>query len=311
MVIKYIILGAIQGLSEFLPVSSSGHLVIAQKLLHISQDNISLDIILHLASLTAVLFFCRGDIIAIMRAIFTPLEIPAIYDGDEIDKVLIPHRKGRVRLPSFLTGFTYLLGSWRKSAVRRTDELRGYRNMALFVIYASLVTAIIGFIAKDLFERMFSSILVVAVCLAITGTILFFTKFKIKEANRKAEQLSALDGLWVGLAQGLAIAPGISRSGLTVSSGIFRGLERTLAVRLSFLMAIPAIVGAGLLKIKELQAINIPSGYLLAGFLSAFVFTIVALKLLVTFVQKSKLHYFAYYCWSLSGILFYNILLTK
>ncbi len=276
MAIKYIILGAIQGLTEFLPVSSSGHLVIAQKLLHITQDNISLDIILHLASLTAVLLFCLGDIISIIRAIF-----------------------------SYLVGFCCC-----RRAISETDELSVYRNIALFIIYASFITAIIGFIGKDLFERMFSSILVVAVCLAITGTILFLTKFKIQKANRKAEQLNVFDGLWVGLAQSLAIAPGISRSGLTVSSGVFRGIERALAVRLSFLLAIPAIVGAALFKIKDLGMVSIPAGYLLAGFISAFVFTIVALKLLVAFVQKSRLHYFAYYCWLLSGILLY-LIITK
>ncbi|MEW6009293.1 MAG: undecaprenyl-diphosphate phosphatase [Candidatus Omnitrophota bacterium] len=256
MLIKYIILGAIQGLTEFLPVSSSGHLVISQKLLHISQGNISLDIILHLASLAAVVLFCQKDIIFIVRALFA----------------------------------------------YKNPELKTYKDMALFIIYASLVTAVIGFIGKDLFERMFSSLAMVSVGLAITGAMLFLTKFKIQKANRKIEQLNAFDGLWVGLAQGLAIAPGISRSGSTVSSAIYRGIERSLAVRLSFLLAIPAILGAALFKVRELIMIDIETGYLLAGFLSAFIFTIIALKLLVVFVQRGKLHYFAYYCWFLSVV---------
>ena len=270
MIFRFIILGAVQGLTEFLPVSSSGHLVIFQKLLNIAEGNVSFDIIIHLASLSAVIFFFRYDFLGIFRKLSHLNKNAAVVRVD----------KGEIPEPN-------------------------YPKIILFIFYASLVTAFLGFKFKAGFESLFSSLSSVAIGLVITGIILFLTKFKAEVKAKNQDSLNIWDGLIVGLAQGLSIVPGISRSGATISTGLFLNIERRLAVRLSFLLSIPAILGAAILKIKDLEAVSIAPAYLAASFISAFIFSFLALKLLVLLVEKLKLHYFAYYCWLVAGLIFF------
>ncbi len=270
MIFRFIILGAVQGLTEFLPVSSSGHLVIFQKLLRTAEGNISFDIIVHLASLSAVIFFFRHDFLAMFKKIL------------HLNKKATAIQTGKIEIPE-----------------------PNYPKIILFIFYASLVTGFLGFKFKAGFESLFNSLSSVALGLVITGIILFLTKFKTAVKARTQDKLNIWDGLVVGLAQGLAIAPGVSRSGLTISSGLFMNIERRLAVRLSFLLSIPAILGAAVFKIKDLEAIAIAPVYLVTSFISAFIFSFLALKLLVLLVEKLKLHYFAYYCWLVAGLIFF------
>lgn len=255
--IRYLILGAVQGVSEFLPISSSGHLVIFQKLLQVAEADIGFDIILHLASLLAVLFFFRHEL--------------------------------------FLGLAAMLSGKLNKTQ----------RKLILFVLVASLVTALIGFSFRSFFEKMFTSLDSVAVGLVLTGILLFLSRFKIGQARRNQEKLNIRDGILIGLAQGAAIAPGVSRSAFTISAAIFSGIERSLAVKLSFLLSIPAIIGAVFFKIQGLNSSHIESKLLLAAFFSAFAFSFFSLKILVFIARKARLHYFAYYCWGLAAIIFY------
>lgn len=259
MLFRFFLLGAIQGLTEFLPISSSGHLVILQKILGVAEADIGFDIMVHIASLAALFIFCRRDLIFIMRSLVMP----------------------------------------------KLDELASYRKIALFILYASIVTAVIGFTFKDFFQRAFSSLTAVAVGLFITGTVVFLTRVKL--GSRPKEKINFWDGLFVGLAQGASILPGLSRSGLSISVGLFRGIERNLAVRLSFLLAIPAIIGAAIFKMKDIAHMTLPLPYLSIAFFSSFIFSFLALKILVGLVRKSKLHYFAYYCWALSAVIFYSL----
>lgn len=270
MIFRFFLLGAVQGLTEFLPVSSSGHLVIFQKLLNIAEGNVSFDIIIHLASLSAVLFFFRHDFLAIFRKL-------SCSDGKAM---AVTANKGEIPQPN-------------------------YPKIIIFIFCASLVTALIGFKFKERFESLFSSLGFVVLGLVITGIILFLTKFKADVKAKNQDKLNIWDGLIVGLAQSLAIAPGISRSGLTISAGLFMNIERRLAVRLSFLLSIPAILGAAIFKIKDLEAVTIAPAYLIASFISAFIFSFLALKLLVLLVEKLKLHYFAYYCWLVAALVFF------
>lgn len=257
MFFRYIILGAVQGISEFLPISSSGHLVLFQKLLQVAEADIGFDITVHLASLLAVLFFFRHAILS--------------------------------NLTAMLSG--------------KLSQIQ--RKLILFVLAASLVTALIGFSFKSLFEEMFASLVAVAVGLVLTGALLFLSRFKIGSAGRNQEKLNIRDGILVGLAQGTAIAPGVSRSGLTICAAIFSGIERKVAVKLSFLLSIPAIIGAALFKMDTLNSAHIEPKFLLAAFFSAFVVSFFSLKVLVFIAQKAKLHYFAYYCWGLAILIFY------
>lgn len=257
MLIRFIILGAVQGLTEFLPVSSSGHLVIFQKLFSIAEGDVGFDIIVHLASLCALIIFFRKDI----KAVFL-------------------------------------------NPVKDKSKAASTFKVLIFIILASFVTGVIGFTFKETFESLFTSLKGVAIGLALTAGVLFLTRFKIYNAVRLEDKLKIRDGLIVGLAQAIAIVPGISRSGLTISAAIFSGIERNLAVRLSFLLSIPAIAGAALLKIKHLNAQGIAFEFLFFAFISAFIFSFLSLKLLVNMVKNYKLHYFAYYCLLVSLIIF-------
>jgi undecaprenyl-diphosphatase len=269
MIHRFFILGAIQGLTEFLPISSSGHLVIFQKILHIAEGDVGFDIIVHLASLAAVIFFFKKELASLLRS-----------------------------------ALSYAVNVLANKTFKPDSQNKNNLKVILFIFYATLVTGIIGFVFKDLFEKLFSSIKAVSLSLAITGAVLFMTRFKLTSKNRHEDKLGVWDGLVVGFAQGLAIVPGLSRSGLTICAGIFSGIERALAVRLSFLLSIPAIIAAAVFKIKDLNSSNIPLGYLFIAFISAFIFAFASLKILLVVVQKCKLHYFAYYCWLLSIIVF-------
>jgi undecaprenyl-diphosphatase len=260
MFIRYIILGAVQGLTEFLPVSSSGHLVILQRLFQVAVGDVGFVIIVHLASLAAVLFFLRHELASLVRFIFLPA----------------PNRA--------------------KS---------GEAKLLVFIFSATLITTLLGFAFKNWLEGLFSSTRAVIIGLAFSGGLLFLTKFKIKTATRQQEKLNIWDAILVGLMQAIAIIPGVSRSGSTISSAILKNIDRQLAVKLSFLLSIPAILGVAVFKIKELNAAHINPANLAASFISAFVFSFLALQFLVSVTQRAKLHYFAYYCWLLSALVFY------
>jgi undecaprenyl-diphosphatase len=233
--IKYIFLGTIQGLTEFFPVSSSGHLVILQKLFGFSQDYLALTVVLHLGTCCSLGVFFFRDILALIR-----------------------NRK------------------W------------------LFLIFlVTLITGIIGLSAKDFFARLFTSPLAVAVALIVTAIILFCTKF----ARCRRDNLTVKDALLLGLAQGIAIIPGISRSGITVSTLLFRGIDRKISFTFSFLAAIPAIFGAAILEAKEIGlAWQQEAASFALGFVFSFLAGLFALYALKSVVTKAKLHYFSYYC---------------
>lgn len=243
-----IFLGIIQGLTEFIPISSSAHLVIFQEILGIKEHQVFFDIVLHLGTLFAVIIYFYKDIINIIR-------------------------------------FTR----------------EGSRMLALLFI-GTIPAGVAGIFLKDFIETIFSSPVSVSVLLAITGIVLYATKYIKKDTT---ENISILDALIIGFAQMFAIAPGLSRSGMTISTGIFRGIERKRCARFSLLLSIPAITGALVVKsgdIKELNSLNIFN--ILLGFLSAFLVGYIAIKVLVKVLEKAKFYIFAYYCWIVGGITF-------
>jgi len=253
--VQALILGLIQGLTEFLPVSSSGHLVLAQRLLGLREPVLTFDIALHLGTLVAVIIFFRRDIAGIVQGI---------------------------------------LG--------RGPERTSYTWLLVLLILGSVPTAAVGLLFKDTFEAMFASVLAVGVSLLITGALLLAAGLAGRP-RRDLEKMRSWHALLIGLAQGLAITPGISRSGSTISVALLLGLERELAVRFSFLLSIPAILGA-----VALQVLDLPGGTGLAwtplvlGGLVAGVSGWLALKLLLGLVRQGRIHWFAYYCLAL-GIL--------
>ena len=258
-----IILGVIQGLTEFLPVSSSGHLVIFQKFLNINESEILFDVTLHMGTLLAVLIFFRNDLKEMIRETFD-----------------------------------YLSGCLHKKEILTSIKEKPHAMLALWVIIGTIPTGIIGLTFQHQLESMFNEPRRAAWMLIITGIILAITKI-LPASYTKRNKVGFITALAVGIAQGLAVTPGISRSGSTIVCGMICGMDRELAGRFSFLLSIPAIMGAMVLQLasKDLGSINfIP---MIIGFASAAIIGFLALKILMAMVKKGNLSWFAPYCWAI------------
>jgi undecaprenyl-diphosphatase len=245
-------LGALQGLTEFLPVSSSGHLALAEAALGLDAPEwIAFDVAVHVATLAAVVVAFRKEI----REVLTTNRrlIPMLVAGS---------------VPAGVVGI--LLG----------DEIKALRGMPLAIAAGFALTAVLlvaGERAAGRFARKHGE--------AFAGT------------GRPLEAVGFADALVVGLLQAVAIVPGVSRSGSTISAGMLRGVDRRAAVAFSFLLSVPAILGAAVLEARQIGGFAAGSAWpLAAGFLAAFVTGLVALKLLVIAVERAKLRYFAAYC---------------
>ena len=247
------VLGILQGLTEFLPVSSSGHLVLLQSVLPgFREPGVLFHVTVHLATLCAVLLYFRRDVAALAGAAVMP---------------------GRAD-PSTM-------------------------RLLRLVVIGTVPTALIGFLFAEALESLFSSVSTAAAMLLVTGVLLFATD-RAPERNRGVESMGAGHAIVIGLIQGMAIVPGISRSGATVAAGVFSGLGRDLALRYSFLLSIPAILGAFVLQLLThgldgAREVNIP-GYGLA-FLAAFTAGYLSINLLWKVLLARRLTWFACYCW--------------
>lgn len=237
-----VILGIVQGITEFLPISSSGHLVLIQRLFGIKEQKLAFDIFLHIGTLIAILVYFRRDILNMI-----------------------------------------------------TKE----RRTALYVVVASIPTFVIGLMFRDVVEELFSRPHIVGYMLLATGlwllAVAIYDRFKSPERRKKPGLISSLI---IGTAQGIAVIPGISRSGATIGAGILSGIDKETAVRFSFLLAIPAIAGASLLKCRDIGT-GLTSGdifsFLLGG-LAAMISGLVAIRVLIKMVKTDKLYIFGIYC---------------
>jgi len=195
------------------------------------------------------------------------------------------------------TLFVVLAVFWRdiveivKALVRRnfkTDE----GKLALFIAVGSVPTALIGFFFHDIFESFSHNLLVVGVALLITGFVLF-----VSERRKTDRELSYLDSLLIGATQGIAITPGISRSGVTIATGLLRRVKKEIAFKYSFLLSVPAIIGAAVMESRDLVVSNVDVVALFLGAIISMIVGYVSLKFLQKVVMKEKFHLFAYYCW--------------
>ena len=262
-----IVLGALQGFTEFLPVSSSGHLVLAQQALgerfRFANEALLFDLVLHCGTLIPVLWFYRLDLIAMLRALL-------LFKSND-------------------------------------QESASHRRLFGHVVLGTLPTAMIGLLFKDVFESLFQSVTAVCISLAVTGALLWSTKRSQKSETPQVE-LNARTALLVGLVQGLAITPGISRSGSTIAVALLLGIERGAAARFSFLLSIPAICGGVILQAKDgVPLDNASLSTLLAGFTTSMAIGYMALLMLVALVQRGRLYRFAYYLWPLSLLAFLTL----
>jgi undecaprenyl-diphosphatase len=266
-IVEALVLGTIQGLTEFLPVSSSGHLVLFQNLFGLKEPELLFDICLHVGTLLAVIIVFYREILDILMAL---LQAPA-----------------RARTAG---GFLQLC--------RADASIR----MALLIVVGSIPTAVIGLLFKEITDQLFGSITVVGCMLLVTGTLLWLTR-RIRGTGRPVDLTTTRDALLIGLVQGLAILPGISRSGSTIATALFLGVDRKVAGRYSFLLSIPAIVGALILGLDtpELHT-TIPLGTILAGSVVSALVGWLALIILLRVVDRGQLHRFAPYCWAVGVI---------
>jgi len=180
------------------------------------------------------------------------------------------------------------------SMLRKKEENREGAKLFLWIILASIPTGLMGILFKDWFESFFSKPKLVGGMLLITGLILWLTRFTKKE-GKPLNRMGGVDAILIGIAQGLAILPGISRSGATISTGLFCGLDRELSGKFSFLLSIPAILGATLLEYKKLD-ITSGLGTVLIGTAVAFGVGILALTFLMKIIKMGKIFNFSYYC---------------
>lgn len=256
--LQSIILGIVQGLAEFLPISSSGHLVLVPWAFGWANPGLLFDTLAHWGTLVAVLVYFRSDLWALLRA-------------------------------------------WVESLRRRKVDSSEAR-IAWLILIATVPGAIIGYLFESTFESLFASPASAGLFLIVTGAVLVASDVAHRRI-RRIQQPRLSDAILIGFAQAAAIAPGLSRSGLTIAAGVFRGLTREAAARFSFLLSVPIILGAGLAQVvKALEATGGTPWFALAlGFVSAAVSGYLAIHFLLRFVQRHRLWPFAAYCWLLAA----------
>jgi len=270
-ILQAIIVGIVQGLTEFLPVSSSAHLIFAQELLGINQPGIAFDVLLHLGTLIAVISYFFKDVIEMIKAFF--LSILDIF-------------KGR-----FKKGFM-------------EDN---YKKLAWMVIIGTIPAGLVGVLFKHQIEGLFQGIAIPAFFLLITG-VLLYTSQRFNVGKRDVNNSGLLDAIIVGISQAFALIPGLSRSGTTIATGLFRGLDKEFAARFSFLLAIPAIVGATVTQLSDIST-GFDIAYLL-GFLAAIISGYLAISILLKLIRERSLDIFAFYCWIVgAAVLVYSFIL--
>ena len=255
-----LVLGIVQALTEFLPVSSSAHLVIIQDYLGFKKPLLLFDVILHAATLGALL----------------------VYFRKEIGKIIL----SLVRLKE------------------KSDEEMLNRKIFYFILIGTIPTLALGLFLNQWIKAMFTSVTFTSLMLLVTGTILWISKRRA-DSERGIEEMKTTDAFLIGIMQGLAIIPGISRSGATISTGLLRGIKKELAFRYSFLLSIPAIIGALGLQLREaFLEQTLPSHPLpwIGGALVAAIIGYISLVLFRKIILGKKLHIFAYYCWTIGTI---------
>ena len=263
-------LGLVQGLTEFFPVSSSGHLVLLQHFFGIREPQLAFDVMVHLGTAAAVV-------------VFTWQEIRSILSALRRFKASAPRRAG---------------GSFQgKSGLApcRADHFRQHPRRSC------------GTSLEEQLSALFAKPVLVSLLLFVTGFILLASD---KAAGRKKlDQMSFANSFFVGLAQAAAILPGISRSGSTIAAGLKAGLSRETAAKFSFLLSLPAILGAGLLQLGDISGGAVSSGAMIVGFLTAALSGYFAIRFLVRLLQAGRLRSFAYYCFAVGAVSLLAIIL--
>jgi undecaprenyl-diphosphatase len=271
--IQALILGIVQGLTEWLPISSSGHLALVQLAMNLEVP-IFFDIVLHFGTLAAVIGIYRRELLGILKSI-KPIG-----------------KKNRdstgVKLMSIKRGRRYLL----------------------LIILGMIPTALIGVGFRSIFEESFYSMWSIGLGFIITGAMIFVTKFIDKGTN----SIRNIDAVLIGIGQGLSIFSSVSRSGATISIGMFRHIERSELITFSFLLSIPAIVGAGLYdlvfadSVSQVEIYQIPIESYIIGTFTAAIVGYVSIKFLINIINKGEFYLFSFYCFLLGSLILISLI---
>ena len=289
--IEAIFMGIIQGLTEFLPVSSSGHLALFKILFDVeTETGMLFDVLLHFGTLLAICAVFYKDIARMV------VEGIAILKNGAINLVIF-----------FRNVFLRLQNVFRKEKLSEEELDLGtyhrvinsnYRKFVMLVIVSTIPTGIIGVIGKDVVEMASEILIVPGICLVITA-ILLFVADAVKDGNKGPKDISYANAFIIGIVQGVATLPGISRSGSTITACLLSGFQRSFAVKYSFIMSIPAILGAMVLELFDFAVVDL-SGTEIAGYVIGMVIAglvgYICIKTMLIVVRKKKFKFFAIYC---------------
>jgi len=262
-----ILLGLIQGLTEFFPVSSSGHLVIAKYFLKLNLPGAAFEAFVHFGTVLAVIVLFRKDIKELVISFFG--SIYKLSQGENILNIFKNNSSSK---------------------------------LAWFLVISTIPAAIIGYTFSSYFEILFSKPIIASFMLIITGALLWFGDKKYLGGNKNISEITYKDAIIIGIAQALAIFPGISRSGLTVIAGLSRNLDREFAARYSFILSVPIILGASIFKIRDISSLNINLNILMLSGLVSAISSYGAMKIFVAILKNRKIYFFSYYLWIISGL---------
>lgn len=269
--IQSIILGIVQGLSEFLPISSSGHLAVTQYFFGIKEENVLVfTVMLHFGTLISIFFVYRKDILDLLK------ELVELFKDVKAGRGVQPYKNET-------------------------------RKLGIMIIASTIPTAVIGLLFNDLFDSLYSNLLFIGCGLLVTGTCLFAAE-RWGGGEYGVKEMKLRHAIFIGFCQAFAICPGISRSGSTMVGGLASRFNRPHAVRFAFLISIPSVLGAFILELpKAVEAVSAGSGTspltLIIGIAVAAISGYIAIKMMINAVIKEKLFYFAIYTWIVGIIL--------
>lgn len=284
--VQAIIMGVIQGLTEFLPVSSSGHLALFRIAFGVDSEVGSLyTVLLHLGTLFAIYLVYFRDI---NRLIIESLKMLAEF---------------------FVNIFTFISNLIKNDDKPYNRIVRTqYRKFVMLVIVSTIPTGIIGIVGKDMVEKAEGILLIPGICLIVTAILLLISDY-VPDGTKRPGNVRYSNAFMIGIAQGIATMPGLSRSGTTIASCVISGFDRKFAVKYSFIMSIPAVLGAALLKLKDIGEVAEGSGtpmhILIIGTVVSAVVGFIAIKVMLYIVNNKKMIFFSLYCFLVGVVSIY------